>query len=59
MTQPHNPIKTVMPEGDHWRYTVTCDGTGCNGDVIDMGTKPTEHEAQAAALTISGMHKLG
>jgi hypothetical protein len=57
MAQPHNPIKTVVPEGDHWRYRVTCNGAGCDGAVMDEGTGLTEHEAQTAADTISGLHK--
>ena len=59
MVQPHNPITTVVPEGSQWCYTVTCNGTGCDGDVIDEGTKPTEHEAQAAAITALGLHRQG
>ena len=59
MVQPHNPITAVAPEGDHWRYSVTCDGAGCDGAVIDERTRPTEHEAQTAAVTASGMHKQG
>jgi len=59
MVQPHNPTKTVVAEGDHWRYTVTCNGTGCDGAVIDEGTRLSNHEAQTAADTASGLHKQG
>ena len=57
MVQPHNPTKTVEPEGDHWRYRVTCNGIGCDDAVIYEGTRSTAHEAKTAATAASGMHK--
>ena len=57
MVEPHNPATMVESEEDHWRYRVTCDGTGCDGATIYEGTRPTEHEAQMAAATAGGMHK--
>ncbi len=59
MAQPHNPDKMAIAEGDHWRYSVTCNGTGCDGAVIGEGKRDSEHEALTAAATISGQHKLG
>jgi RimJ/RimL family protein N-acetyltransferase len=57
VVRPHDPTTTVESEGDHWRYRVTCDGTGCDGVAIYTGTSPSEHEALAAAAAAEGMHK--
>jgi hypothetical protein len=35
----------MAPEGNHWRYTVTCNGTGWDGEVIHEGARGNEHEA--------------
>ena len=35
-----------------------CNGTGCDGIVIEDGRRPTELEVQTAAVTISGAHRL-
>jgi len=59
MVQAHNPTTKVVPKGADWHYSVICNGTGCDGAVIDKGTKPTQHEANTAAITASGIHKLG
>ena len=45
----------VRKEGDLWRYTVTCNATGCH--FRDSDTRSTEHEARTTAITASHMHR--
>jgi len=52
---PHNAVTSVEPDGGQWHYRVTCVEFGCGG-VVYQGTKPTNEEAEQAAVTASGIH---
>lgn len=51
----HQPTTQVFPHDDGWGYRVHC--PGCDV-IIDEGVKQTKTEAEVAATTASGAHKV-
>ena len=54
MADPHNPTTDVFPHDDGWGYRVHC--PGCDR-ILEEGVRQTEAEAEAAATTVSSLHK--